>query len=194
MAFKFDLRKIIVIFLIAVLTAVLAYSITAAVMPKPQYEDFCTGEFYPRIEPMQPYKQIAPEYTCPAFDDTQAQECSKTKGMPEYKYNEYGCPIEMTRCNYCQNNFNEAEKKFNFILFVTDAIIAFIAIMVGLNLPDKKEVSTWIGTGLLFGGLISLFFGTVVYYTNLGRYIRPVVIFIELVLVIYLAYRKLSEK
>jgi len=193
MAFNFDLRKILIVFIIATLIAVLAYSITAAIMPRPAQEDYC-GQYYPRAEPYGPGTKERPSgYSCPAYDGAAEKQCTKDKGMPDFTYNEYGCPASMT-CNYCIRDFMSAQKRFNFIMFITDSIIAVIAILIGLNLPGKKEVNNWIGIGLLFGGLITLFVGTVAYYSDLGRYVRPVVIFVELALVIYLSYKKLSEK
>lgn len=193
MAFTFDLRKVIVVFIIAILTAVLAHAITVAIMPSPQYEDFCS-QYYPKADPAAPYgyKEHQQNFTCPVFDDTQSAACTRERGMADYKYDQYGCPISMT-CNYCNRDLQAAQKKFNFIMFITDSIVALIAIFIALSLPAKKDVSNWIGTGLMFGGLISLFAGTVVYYSDLDRFVRPIVIFAELVLVIYLAYKKLSK-
>ena len=45
----------------------------------------------------------------------------------------------------------------------------------------------------MLGGLVTLFFGTFRYYEYLGRYVKPIVILVELIIVIYLSYKKLKD-
>ena len=58
---------------------------------------------------------------------------------------------------------------------------------------DKGEVAEWISNGFLFGGLINLFVGTVVYFSEAPEYIRPIIMLLELAIVIFVAVRKIKK-
>ena len=73
--------------------------------------------------------------------------------------------------------------------------MGLIALIAGLYLPKKKNpINEWVGSGFLLGGILTILVGTVRYFGDMGRYARPIIILVELVLVIYLAYRKLGDK
>ncbi|HLC66221.1 MAG TPA: hypothetical protein VJK52_01130 [Candidatus Nanoarchaeia archaeon] len=191
----FDFRKIVVILIIATLTWVFAHAMTLAVQPKPQYDDFCKGRVEPAY-PTYPAKPIGPDDrsapTCTVYQYPDAEACVNQKGYVEYKYNASGCAYE-GYCNTCQRDFSAAQEKWNSTLFFVYLIIAALAITAGLMLsPRKADVNRWLGTGFLLGALVCLFVATVIYFTQLNRFFRPVFIFLELVLVIYLSYKQLG--
>ena len=186
-----DLRRVAIIFVIAILYAVLVNAVIDAFYPAPRDEDFCKTRFYPE----KPY--IADrEVECPKYNEPNREEldkCAEEGGFPDYLYDANNCPIEYKGCNYCQKDFNNALEKYNLIFFIFSSILALIAIGIGLLLPTKNSLNEWIATGFMLGGLVTLFYGTIRYYQHLGRYLRPVVIFVELLIVIYLAYKKLQD-
>ena len=187
-----DIRKIVIVFVIGVLYAILVHAIIGAVYPAPKYEDFCWQSSSPEMTP----KCLGSDVKCPGYNEPTQEEldnCSGRRGFPEYKYDSKGCPTQYKGCNLCQKNFNDSNEKYSLAFFVFSSILALIAIIVGLMLPSNKALNEWIATGFLLGGLISLFFGTFMYYQYLGRYIKPVVILLELLIVIYLSYKKLSD-
>ncbi|MBI1935016.1 DUF202 domain-containing protein [Candidatus Woesearchaeota archaeon] len=188
-----DLRRVAIIFVIAILYAVLVNAIIDAVYPSPRYEDFCkTTRYYPE----KPYPIAADRKECPKYKEpTQAEldKCAEEKGMPDYRYDAYNCPVEYKGCNFCQKNFDDANEKYNFYVFLISSVLALVAIAIGLLLPPHNSLNEWVATGFMLGGLITLFFGTFRYYRYLGRYIKPLVIFVELIIVIYLAYKKLKD-
>ena len=101
----------------------------------------------------------------------------------------------MKNCNYCQKEYEHANEKFNLYNFIFSAIFALIAMGVGLYLPAQKgSLNEWVGTGFMLGGLLTLFVGTFMVFGELHRYIKPIVIFAELVIVLWLAYKKLDNK
>ncbi|HLC50274.1 MAG TPA: hypothetical protein VJI97_02495 [Candidatus Nanoarchaeia archaeon] len=186
-----DLRRVAIIFVIGILYAVLVNAIIDAVYPSPKYEDFCKGKYYPdRSYPIPAGGNC--QILNPAEQD-KANSCFNDKGNPEYNYDSKGCETTFKECNYCQKDFEAANQKYNLYTFIISSILAVIAIMVALMLPSDNGLNEWIATGFMLGGLFSLFYGTIRYYTYLGRWIRPVVILIELMLVIYLAYKKLTD-
>ena len=75
------------------------------------------------------------------------------------------------------------------------SVLGFIAVVAGLYLPSAANpLHEWIGTGFMLGGLADIFIGTGMYFSELHRIARPVVILLELVLVIFVAYKYLGPR
>lgn len=188
-----DLRRVAIIFVIAILYAVLVNAIIGAFYPAPKYEDYCKQRFYPE----KPYPAVVERKDCPKYDEPSQEDldkCSEQKGYPEYRYDAFGCPIEYKGCNFCQRDFDNANQKYNLYFFILSSILAVVGIGIGLLLPAHKvSLNEWIATGFILGGLVTLFFGTFRYYEYLGRYVKPAVILAELLIVIYLSYKKLQD-
>ncbi len=178
-----DVRKILVIFLIGILYAVFVYSLVEAVYPTPQYDDYCGVDKPRQVYPGRPVED------CPQLEEMTCE----TGGFVEYSYDEKGCSMNPT-CNYCSVGLDEAREKHGLIVFIISSVMALVAIAIGLLLPvANNNINEWIGTGFLLGGLITLFIGTARYYADMTRILRPIVMLIELMIVIYLAYKKLKK-
>jgi hypothetical protein len=190
---KFDLRKIGIILVIAVLYSIFVFATINAVYPQPEHNDYCkySDMIYPK-----PVRELGDE-KCPEFKGATEEEnkaCVDQEGYIAYKYDEYGC-AKSYYCEFCQRDFDKANEKHNLVSFLISAVFALIAVGVGLYLPARKgSLNEWVGTGFMLGGLITLFAGTVMVYGELHRYVKPVVIFAELVIVLWLAYKKLGNK
>lgn len=187
-----DLRRVAIIFIIAVLYAIFVNAVIGAFYLAPKYEDYCKSSFYPeKPRPATIDRKECPKYSEPTQEEL--DKCAEQKGFPDYRYDSYGCPVEYKGCNFCQRDFDNANQKYNFNYFIFSSILAVIGIAVGLLLPIHYSLNEWIATGFMLGGLVTLFFGTFRYYQYLGRYIKPIVIFLELAIVIYLSYKKLKD-
>ncbi|MBI2545729.1 hypothetical protein HYV81_00970 [Candidatus Woesearchaeota archaeon] len=188
-----DLRRVAIIFIIAVLYAIFVNVAIGAFYPAPMYEDFCTAQYYPE----KPYpRAVNGQVTCPEYDEPTQEEldkCAEERGYPDYQYNPQGCPVKYLGCNYCQRDFDAANEKYNLIYFIISSILALVAVGIGLVLPTDNSLNEWIGTGFMLGGLITLFFGTFRSFEYLGRYVKPAVILAELIIVVYLSYKKLQD-
>lgn len=187
-----DLRRVAIIFVIAILYAIFVNAFISAIYPEPRYEDFCKQRFYPE----KPYPAAIERKDCPKYKEPTQDEldkCADEKGFPEYRYDAYGCPTEYKGCNYCQRDFDAANQKYNLYFFIFSSILAVVAIGIGLVLPTHNSLNEWIATGFILGGLVTLFFGTFRYYQYLGRYVKPIVILVELLIVIFLSYKKLKD-
>ena len=186
-----DLRKIVIIFVIAALYAIFVNALIGAVYPETRYEDFCKEKIYRELK-----WPVAERVECPKYKEPTSQEldkCSEEKGFPDYARDANGCTIEFKGCNYCQKDFDKANEKHSFIFFIISSVLAVVAIVIGLILPEHKSLNQWIATGFMLGGLVTLFFGTFTYYQYLGRYVKPIVILIELMIVVYISYKKLQD-
>lgn len=182
-----DIRKILVIFVIAVLFSILVFSTIEAVYPRPQYEDYCGINIRPFPD------KISQNCTNLNIPQDFQQNCSDSKGYIDYNYDSLGCPDEYF-CNTCQNNWQDANEKYNLVVFIISAILGLIAVLLGMYLPtEPNSINEWVGTGFMLGGLFALFFGTARSYSDLDRIVRPIVIFIELALIIFITYKKLGD-
>lgn len=177
-----DIRKIIVVFLVGILFAVFVQSFAEAIYPSPVYDKYC--KIAPReIQP--PTKTL----DCP---QVKSPECG-IDAIVEWNYDSEGCPYS-AECNYCHRDLREARDQYNLIVFIVSSIFGLVAIILGLYMPSKGHaLHEWVATGFMLGGLISIFVGTIRYYESMGRFLRPAVLLVELVLVIYLAYKKLKK-
>jgi TctA family transporter len=150
-----DIRRIIVIFVIAILFTIFVNVLVEAFYPQPEYEDYCL-------------------ITIPEESDE---------------------PRKIARDDVCRGEYDQAREVYNFVVFVVSAVFGLVALFTGLHLPQKKNaLHEWVGSGFLLGGLFTIFVGTMRYFGDMGRYMRPAVILVELVLVIYLTYKKLGRK
>lgn len=183
-----DIRKILVILVIAVLFSILVFTTIDAFYPDPDYSDFCRDRYYEKPRP------VGVETDCESLDIDQAEAdlCIDEGGMIRYDY-QAGCPVDWN-CDYCQKEYDTARSEHAYVVFIVSAIASLIAIVLGLWLPKSNTLNEWVGTGFMLGGLISLFFGTIRYFGDLNRAIRPVVILLELLIVIYVTYKKLGPQ
>jgi len=189
----FDLRKIAIIFVIGVLFSIFVFTSIEAIYPSPDYDDYCDFEKYEaRPYPVQaPEKDTECATISPTEDDKQA--CKEKDGFIRYKYDENNCATEYL-CETCQNEFDLASQQHGFVVFVVASILGAIAVALGIYLPKNKDtLNEWIGTGFMLGGLFALFFGTARYFGDLHRIWRPLVILIEMLIVIFVAYKKIKR-
>ena len=184
-----DIRKIIIIFVIGILFSVLVFSVIDAIYPQPEYNDFCGMEKY-RGDIVK-----IPGEKCTNVEPStnQRTDCDKKAGYIEYTYDSSGCSIDW-ECNTCHTKYENAREDYYKVVFYVSAILALVAIFIGMYLPaGKNELNEWIGTGFMLGGTFALFFGTMQSFSYLDRIVRPIVIFFELVLVIFVAYKKIGN-
>jgi len=185
-----DIRKIIIIFVIAVLFSVLVFSVIEAVYPEPKYDDFCDEKFEPRVAPI-----VKEPIDCKDLNVTKdiIDECESRNGYIAYDYDSRGCAMGY-ECDICNYEHRQAREEYNQYLFYISAVLSLLAVFLGMYLPAKNNtLNEWIGTGFMLGGAFALFFGTARSFSDLGRFVRPVVIFIELTLVIFISYKKVGN-
>lgn len=185
-----DIRKIIIIFVVAILFCVLVFSVIEAVYPQPRYEDFCKEIFSSRTAPI-----VKEPADCVLINVSEQEQkaCEDKHGSIEYNYDSRGCATSY-KCNTCDYEFYQAMSNHSRYVFYISAFLALIAIFIGMYLPAKENtLNEWIGTGFMLGGAFALFFGTATSFMFLDRVVRPIVIFLELALVIFIAYRKIGN-
>ncbi len=162
-----DFRKLLVTLVIAILFAILVNTTIQAIHPQPDYNDFC-GE-----------KVVGPYPT--NYETTQTAE--QKKAMDEYN----------AKSRECQERLSTAQKEFDYVVFITSSIAGIVAIVAGLYVSVQTPVGMSIASGLLLGGLFTLFFGTMSSWGNIGAVVKPIIILVEIIVVIVVAYKRLNE-
>lgn len=177
-------KKIGIIIIIAILFALFSFSLVDLVDEGPKYEDFC-------ISKNAPFIPVQKELTCKNITEPsqlQYEDCNKLGGFIEYSYDGQGCPKSF-ECNTCNKVFEDAGKQHRLIGFIITTIIGVIAIIAGMYINSKQDVIGWIYSGILIGGMISVAIGTIMYFHDMGRFVKPFVLLGEMILIIWIAIR-----
>ena len=185
-----NLKRIAVIAAIAVLSSILIFSIINAIYEKPDYSRVCEPTPYISKEPM----VIAVNCTYVPPNQEMQSNCSQIGGYMEPIYGDNGCTADYF-CNTCNVKYDNALERYNFFLFLMSSILGLAFIMASIYLPyENDSLKEWILTGLLIGGIASVFIGTGEYFRNMHRFIKPAIIFAEIILVVFIAYKKMGGK
>ena len=188
-----DIRKLAISITLAVLLAIFIQATITAFYKEPTYDQFCKNSYAPYSVPI-PYQEKQPNCTFFVDASTEVKDnCTATGGSINYIYDSHGC-VSDYKCDMCSANFETAMKKHSLLSFLIAAVLGLIAIIVGLILPTDDDLNEWVGAGLIMGGLFAIFFSTVKAYTYISDILKPFVILAEIILVVVIAYRKLSEK
>src|SRR3989338_5916970 len=146
-----DLRRVAIIFVIAILYAIFVNAIIGAFYLTPRYEDYCRQRYYPEKAYPAPIDRVE----CPGLSDDEkvkVDNCFDQKGYPEYITDSKGCAAKFKECNFCQRDFDNANQKYNFMYFIFSSILSVIAIGAALMLPTDKSLNERIATGFMLGG------------------------------------------
>ena len=177
-------KKIGIIVIMAILFTTFSFSIIDMIVEQPEYNDFC-------FEEMKPFRPEQRDLECPNFKEASSDEmalCNSGEGYIEYEYDEQGCPISY-ECNTCRAEYESAGKTHRLIGFIVMGIIGIVAVIAGMYLTAKNEIVEWVYSGILIGGIANIFFGTVIYFRDMGRFVKPFILLIEMGLIIWVAIR-----
>lgn len=179
-----DVKKIAMILAITVLLPLFVGLFTDAVYIEPTYEDYCnnSNNYYP--EKVMPITST----NCTYNYDKQIDSCYRSEGYPEFNYTDTGCQI-YDSCNYCQKYLNDAQQVYNRNIFFILLPIGLLIIILGLYL-----LVDYMGAGLMFAGLIIMFYATMRYFSDMSKALQAIVILVELLVIMWIGYKKISEE
>ena len=152
---------------------------------EPEYTDYCTAAYPDNIHPKQTNVSLCiqiEEQNIEAID-----KCNREKGQPRYTYDENGCQI-LKECDMCSVEYNARMEAHNKAIFIIANIIGLAAIIAGIILTVKS-----ISAGLIGGGILTIFYGTIRYWGNLEDYARFIILGIVLGVLIWIGYKKLNK-
>ena len=184
-----------------------------AAYPSPKYEDFCGGSRLSMPEKMAPESctQDLQKLKCisvkrntdgsemldcePAasarkcedvYSSPEVRECNDNGGNAMFSTNDSCCQV-FESCDYCSKNFNDAQRVYNRNLFFILAPAGLVVIIIGIFWAVE-----YLGAGFMFGGIITLFYATFRYFSDMSKMLRAIVILIELLIIIWLGYKKIG--
>lgn len=151
----------------------------------PQYEDFCksgVGMSYPAK-----FDGSIASVNCTFNKQLQNQSdiCYTNRGNPIYEYDDNGCTILIKECNYCQKDFEEADKAYNKVFFVIALIVGIIVLFAGYGLLSTEPV----GSALMASGVGAIFMGSMRNWQNLSDVWRFLLLVVALILLVWIALR-----
>ena len=177
-----DIKKLAMMIVIAILIPLFIALFIDALYSEPQYEDYCDFEQYPRALP------IKEDQSCDFEYSTEQEECYSSKGTPTFDYDSDGCQV-YKECDFCSKDYEDARDVYNRNVFFVFAIISLLIIVAGVYLKTD-----YIGAGLMFGGVITLFYSTIRYISSMDKLLRALVILIDLIIIIWISYKKIDHK
>ncbi len=185
-------KKYAIIAVIAILFTLFSFSIVDMAREKPDYLDFCTERPMPVPKPLME-RNVS---NCPTPlepTSTQIEECRAQGGNIDYDYDSNGCASGFA-CNTCYAKLEEAMKGHRLLGFIITSIMAVLAIIAGLYISSKNEVVESVFSGILIGGIITLFVGTMSYFNDMGRFIKPFIILAEIGIIIWIALKTAKKR
>ena len=135
--------------------------------PEPKYEDYCS---------MKPVK----------IGINNSADCEEIGGQ----WQSYGdadggwCDVDF----YCRQEYEPAREVYERNIFFVNLFIGLGVLLLGFFI-DKKAV----GSGLMAGGVIMMFYGTIRHWSDLSDVLRTIVLGITLTILILLAHKKLKD-
>ncbi|MBU5537375.1 MAG: hypothetical protein QW818_02235 [Candidatus Aenigmatarchaeota archaeon] len=175
-----DLRQIAIAAAVAILSALFVILLVDAVYPEPKYSNYCKDEFELRTKPIP-----VGEPKCDYEYGEEYSRCLKDGGIPRFKTNETGCLI-FDKCDFCNRVYDDARKVYARNIFIIIGLVGVGAIFSGTLWRIE-----FLATGIMFGGIILLFYATVRFFGEADKVLRVIVIFVELLLVLWVGYKKL---
>lgn len=181
------LKKYAIIITIAILFFFFTFSVIEAIKERPTYSDYCTRT--PR-----PMMTQSPETDCEPYTPPKSlqEDCLDRGGQLDYEYNQSGCQIDAT-CNMCSAEYDDAQEAYQRMSFLIGSFIGLIAVIFGIYYTTSNEIFQWINAGILVGGMAVIFVATARYYSFMPRFLKPIVLFIEIVLVSWVAIATFSR-
>ncbi|MFH0962030.1 MAG: hypothetical protein V1820_05075 [archaeon] len=184
-----DFKKIALVAAIAVFLAVFVIAGIDLFVKQPDYADYCRSaeRAYPA------FGKEGYAINCTALPNggptEYADVCGEKRGFVDYRYDSNGCPYEKF-CNTCSEEYEAARKQVNFASYIFTAIFGSLAVVAGVVIPEAIEA---IASGILYGGMILLVFGTFAYGDLSNKYFRFFSIGFNLILIIWATWRKVES-
>jgi len=183
---RYTIQKIaLTLSLIIVLNLLFNYAIFAF-YSSPKYDDFCGKETRQNYDNKDSCEAIGGEWVAYNQGRPYPKPIRVAPSGEEYLESTEYCDTTKS----CREQYDEDRNFYNrnvFIMLVSLGTVSFIA---GFFLVAVPAISS----GLLFGGLLSMFIGNVRYWSDMSEYLRLIVLVVVLASLIWLGYRKLKDK
>lgn len=181
-----DIKKIALTIAVGVLLALFVGFLVDALYSSPKYDDYCNTNPYPIAYEKGVVRELVDN--CPNITVSSSDEraCYDMRGYIAFNYTS-SCPSSYY-CETCQVRFDDYNKIYSRNLFLILAPISIVLIIIGLFLSLEA-----IGSGFILGGILILIYATIRVFGDLSKVMRVVLLGIELVLVLWLGYKKIEK-
>ena len=169
----------------------------------PKYEDFC---------PQKEFKEILTQEKCEA---EKGKWTSYERGIPKpaaamgdnqllcTKLSDTGKNVTLNcetlqqiqqagYCDlyfYCSQDFQKVNEKYTRNVFIVASGIGIIALIIGFALGMAS-----VSAGLMGGGVLTILYGTIRYWSDLPDYGRFIILGITLAILIWLGYKRIKKE
>lgn len=103
-----------------------------------------------------------------------------------YEYDAKGCQVAK-ECTSCSRDYQKARNIYFRNVFIISGIAGIIAIVIGAILGIIS-----VSAGLFGGGVLTIIYGTMNYWSELADWARFIILGIALIVLIYLGYKGFS--
>jgi len=136
--------------------------------PAPDYER-CYERFPPEISKCDLLENESDRLTC--FEERRSGSVKESEEMRQ-----------------CEEDNRAIRSVYNRNVFIVMLIAGIIAALIGFYL----EVAG-VSLGLIYGGILSVFIGTVIFWSDMQEYLRFVLLIFVLALLIWFGYKKIKK-
>ena len=179
-----DVKRIAMIIAITALLPLFIGLFVDAIYNEPKYETYCNNTYNDYGMKAVPTTAV----NCTYISSPQERQCYADGGMVESNYTANGCSV-FGSCNMCSKYFDTARQEYNRNIFFVLLPLGLIIVILGIYL-----VVDYIGAGLMFAGLIVMFYATIRYFSDMSKILRAVIILVELLLIMWIGYKKIREE
>jgi len=172
-----DTKKVALIIGLSILIPLFLFLFVDAVHTRPAYEDFCKYDSMYKPSPANCTYNYGVDY----------DSCLREGGSPNFSYDDNDCEV-FNGCNFCNKEYTEASEKYDLVIFLILAPIGLLLIILGLYLRTD-----YLSSGAMFAGIITLFYSTVAYLSSMSKLLRALVIFVELVVILWIGHKKIGS-
>lgn len=143
--------------------------------PSPEYQDFCDRTTYPG-------KMV--------FTQAQCEDASGTWTEWPCRTGDENCEPS-GNCDFykeCKEDYDAVREPYERNVFFVSMVIGLVLLFAGLALKGAS-----VSTGIMGGGVITLFIGLARYWGELNDYLRLVILGVILALLIWMGYTKVDK-
>jgi len=185
-----DAKRLAMVIGIIVLLPLFLGLFVDAVYQEPKYNDFCndTQYMYPVKPAMPAGNSGSPAVNCTYQMDVNQSKCYSDGGQPRFNYTANGCET-FNFCDFCNKDYSNSQQMYNRNIFFILMPIGLLIVILGIYLTID-----YIGAGLMFAGLITMFYATIRYFSDMSKVLRAVVVLVELLIILWIGYKKIGDK
>ena len=177
---KSSLAKITILSIAIALISVFFFSYAIqSIYPSPEYDDYCAKDNH-KLE-------INTTAECEAIGgrwDAYREDAYRDIALQKIDLPNGYCDRDFT----CRTEYEEVKNIYERNVFFANIIIGISVFIIGFFLTMEA-----VSSGLMGGGVIMTFYGTIRYWGNLSDIWRTFILGISLIILIWLGYKKLND-